>query len=393
MSEYLVPTYKPFALKPKKASGVKITDENGEVYLDWSGGIAVNCLGHCYPEILEVLNKQAHRLWHTSNYFLNTPAEELAKTLTARTFAEQVFFANSGAEANEAALKLSRLYANKNFGDDKNQIHAFIDGFHGRTLFTVAVGGTPSYSEGFGDLPANISHTKFNDIAQLENKVGEYSCAIILEPIQGEGGIRVAELEFLQKIRQLCDKYQILLIFDEVQTGISRTGTFYYYQQLGIEPDILTTAKGLGGGFPISAMLTKKKIAKVFQPGTHGTTFGGNPLACSIAKKVVEIVTREDFLQAVKEKSKIFLENLNQINKKYGIFSEIRGAGMMLGAELLPQYEIQTFLKYALKQKLIMLPAGGNVLRLLPSLNISETEIEQGFYKLDFIVKDFIKNE
>ena len=382
MNSYLVPTYEPFSLEIKKAQGVNIISKTGQAYLDWTGGIAVNCLGHCYPEILEILKQQASNLWHTSNYFSHQPVQELAALLIEQTFAQQVFFANSGSEANEAALKLSRLYASKNFGEGKNQIHSFYNNFHGRTLFTVSVGGTESYKKGFGPLPQGISHTKFNDFEALEEAVTENSCAIILELIQGEGGIHLAHLDFLQKVRKLCNKYQVCLIFDEVQTGISRSGSFYYYEQLGIEPDILTTAKALGAGFPISAMLTKKKIANVFQPGTHGSTFGGNPLACSIAKKVVEIVTKEIFLKAIKQKSKIIFEELNSINKKYNVFSDIRGAGLMVGAELYPEYKITDLLQRSLEQKLLVIPAKGNVLRLLPALNITDEELAKGFQKL-----------
>ncbi len=393
MSNYLVPNYKYFAIDPLYARGVWVTTKNGELYLDLTGGIAVTCLGHCHPALLKTLENQAHLLWHTSNYFTSIPTTSLAQKLTELTFAEQVFFANSGSEANEAALKLSRLYAVKNFGAEKNQIHAFFNAFHGRTLFTVSAGGNKSYKEGFGALPDNISHTKFNDLAELKNVISEKSCAVILELIQGEGGVCMVQLEFLKEVRRLCDRYKVCLIFDEVQTGVSRTGAFYAYQHFGVEPDILTTAKALGGGFPISAMLTKKKIAKVFQPGVHGTTFGGNPLACAVAQKVVEIVTTEEFLKDVRSKSKFFFSGLRKLQQEYNIFSEIRGLGLMIGVQLKSKYTVQDFLQYTLQQKLLVLPAGDNVIRLLPALNISEQEIAEGLRKFELALKNFLNKK
>ena len=392
MNSYLVPNYKP-SLILEEGKKVELIDKNKNSYLDWTGGIAVNCLGHCHPQIVKTLQKQANKIWHVSNYFSNQPAIDLAKKFCELTFAEQVFFSNSGGEANEAALKLSRLYAYKNFGIKKNKIHSFYNAFHGRSLFTVSVGGSPKYCEGFGPLPQKIYHTKFNDFSALEKIIDKNSCAVILELVQGEGGIYPADKDFLKKIRKLCDHNQVCLIFDEVQTGIARTGSLFGYQEYNIIPDILTTAKALGAGFPISAMLTKKKFSKVFQPGTHGSTFGGNPLACAIAKKVLEIVSDEKFLKKIREKSCIFFDELDKLNKEYNIFCSIRGLGLMIGAELHSYYKIQDFLKACLQKKLLVLPAENNVLRILPALNISTKEIKIGFTRLKLAINYYLKNE
>ncbi len=391
MKNYLTPNYKPFSLIPHSAKGTWVYDKKGQDFLDLTGGIAVNCLGHCHPKILETLEKQAKKLWHTSNYFINTPALKLAEKLIQLTFAGKVFFSNSGSEANEAALKLSRLYAFKNFAKDKNIIHSFKNSFHGRSLFTVTAGGTDSYKTGFAPLPQAIEHTDFNDIQALENAMSEKSCAVILEPIQGEGGINLIDLQFLKKVRKLCNQYKACLIFDEVQTGMGRTGSFYAYQEWGIEPDILTIAKALGGGFPISAMICRDYLAEVLQAGTHGSTFGGNPLACAVAYEVVSTVSKKKFLAKVKKSSEFFFQNLNKIQQKYSLFTSIRGMGLMIGVEFKPNYSVQKFISLALEQKLLVLSAGGNVLRMLPPLNISQAEIKESFRRLEKSIQKFLK--
>ena len=393
MKNYLTPNYKPFSLIPHSAKGVWVYDKKGKDFLDLTGGIAVNCLGHCHAKILKTLEKQAKKIWHTSNYFLNEPALKLAEKLVSLTFADKVFFSNSGSEANESALKLSRLYAFKNFTKNKNVIHSFKNSFHGRSLFTVTAGGTDSYKTGFAPLPKAIVHTDFNDIKALENAMNEKSCAVILEPIQGEGGIHLLDLQFIKKVRKLCNQYKACLIFDEIQTGIGRTGSFYAYQKWGVEPDILTTAKALGGGFPISAMLCREYLAEVFQPGTHGSTFGGNPLACAVAYEVVNTVSKETFLQKVTKSSEIFFQNLHKIQKKYSPFTSIRGMGLMIGAEFKPDYSVQKFLGIALEQKLLVLSAAGNVLRMLPPLNISKAEIEESFRRLENSMQIFLQGK
>ncbi|MGD8709829.1 MAG: acetylornithine/succinyldiaminopimelate transaminase, partial [Ectothiorhodospiraceae bacterium] len=280
---YLVPTYNPPEIIPERGEGSRVWDQQGREYVDLAGGIAVTCLGHAHPRLVAALEEQGRKLWHLSNVLTNEPALRLARRLCELTFAERVFFANSGAEANEAALKLARRYAHDRHGPEKHEIIAFNQAFHGRTLFTVSVGGQAKYREGFGPLPQGIRHVPFNDLDAVEEAISDRTCAVIMEPIQGEGGIVPAEAEFARGVRALCDRHNALLIYDEVQTGVGRTGDLYAYMGLGVTPDILSTAKALGGGFPIGAMLTREDIAATFQPGTHGTTYGGNPLACAVA--------------------------------------------------------------------------------------------------------------
>src|SRR3546814_928480 len=277
--EVMVPNYSPAEVIPVRGQGSRWWDQQGREYVDFAGGIAVTVLGHANPVMVKALNEQAQKLWHLSNVVTNEPALKLAQRLTELTFAERVFFCNSGGEANEAAFKLARRWASTNFGPEKNRIIAFDNAFHGRTLFTVCVGGQPKYSQGFGPLPGGIEHLPFNDIAALEAVMDDKVCAIVMEPLQGEGGLTPATPEFAKAARALCDRHKALLVFDEVQTGNGRTGTLYAYEQLGVTPDVMSTAKGLGGGFPIGAMLTTAEIAKALAFGPHGSTYGGNPLA------------------------------------------------------------------------------------------------------------------
>lgn len=388
----MVPNYAPAAMIPVRGKGSRLWDQDNNEYIDFAAGIAVSCLGHCYPPLLETLQTQSQQLWHVSNLLTNEPALRLATKLTDATFAEQVFFANSGAEANEAALKLARRYALDNFGDKKDQIIAFNQGFHGRTFFTVTVGGQAAYSDGFGPKPGAIEHVDFNDLAALESLMSDSTCAIMMEPLQGEGGIHAASQQFMIGVRALCDKYNALLIFDEVQTGVGRTGTLYAYQNTDVKPDILTSAKGLGAGFPIAAMLTTANIAKSLRVGTHGSTYGGNPLACSIAEVVVDTVNDTAFLAQVKAKSVIFKNALAALNHQHGIFADIRGEGLLLGAELTEQYEGQAIaiMNLAAKEGLLILVAGANVLRFTPALNIPDSDIHVGMQKLSLAIEKWL---
>ncbi|MDX2320642.1 MAG: aspartate aminotransferase family protein [Moritella sp.] len=388
----MVPNYAPAAMIPVRGQGSRVWDQDDNEYIDFAAGIAVSCLGHCYPPLVATLQKQSQQLWHVSNLLTNEPALRLAHKLTRASFADKVFFANSGAEANEAALKLARRYALDNFGEGKDQIIAFNQGFHGRTFFTVTVGGQSTYSDGFGPKPGAIEHIDFNDLAALETLISDKTCAVMMEPLQGEGGIHAANQQFLIGVRALCDKYNALLIFDEVQTGVGRTGTFYAYQHTDIKPDILTSAKGLGAGFPIAAMLTTESIAKSLSVGTHGSTYGGNPLACSVAETVVDTVNNAAFLAQVKTKSTIFKAALAQINNQYAIFSDIRGEGLLLGAELTEQYQDQAIaiMKQAAQEGLLILVAGANVLRFTPALNIPEHDIHAGMKKLSLAIEKWL---
>jgi acetylornithine/N-succinyldiaminopimelate aminotransferase len=383
--EVMVPCYNPMEMIPVKGEGSRIWDQNGKEYIDFAGGIAVSCLGHCHPIMVKALTEQAGKLWHLSNVMTNEPALRLAKKLTEVSFAERVFFANSGAEANEAALKLARRYAADVYGAEKSEIIAFKQGFHGRTFFTVTVGGQAAYSDGFGPKPGDVTHLPYNDIDALQAHISDRTCAVMMEPLQGEGGIVPPTPEFVQTVRELCDKHNALLIFDEVQTGNGRTGDFYAYQGLGVTPDILSTAKSLGGGFPIGAMLTTEKLAAHMKVGTHGSTYGGNPLACAVAEAVVSEVSKPETLQGVKEREALFREGLSKINDKYQIFSEIRGKGLLLGAALNEEWQgrARDILVAAGKEGLLVLVAGMNVVRFTPSLVITKQEIEEGLAKLD----------
>ncbi|HDM8145732.1 TPA: aspartate aminotransferase family protein [Vibrio harveyi] len=383
--EVMVPCYNPMEMIPVKGEGSRIWDQNGNEYIDFAGGIAVSCLGHCHPVMVNALTEQGNKLWHLSNVMTNEPALRLAKKLTEVSFAERVFFANSGAEANEAALKLARRYAADVHGTEKSEIIAFKQGFHGRTFFTVTVGGQAAYSDGFGPKPGDVTHLPYNDIEALQAHMSERTCAVMMEPLQGEGGIIPPTPEFAQAVRELCDKHNALLIFDEVQTGNGRTGHFYAYQGLGITPDILSTAKSLGGGFPIGAMLTTAKLAEHMKVGTHGSTYGGNPLACAVAEAVVEEVSKPEVLAGVLEREAMFREGLEKINAKYNIFSEVRGKGLLLGAALNEEWQgrARDVLVAAGKQGLMVLVAGANVVRFTPSLVITQQEIEEGLAKLD----------
>ncbi len=383
--DVMVPNYNPANIVPVRGQGSHVWDQQGREFIDFAGGIAVNSLGHCHPALVNALTEQGNKLWHVSNVFTNEPALKLAQTLVDHTFAERVYFANSGAEANEAALKLVRRYAQDHFGPDKDQILAFHQGFHGRTFFTVSVGGQPAYSEGFGPKPGAIDHLPFNDIEALEAAISDRTCAVMMEPMQGEGGIVPATPQFMRRVRELCDRHQALLIFDEVQTGAGRTGTLYAYEQFGVTPDILTSAKGLGGGFPVAAMLTSARIAASLKPGTHGSTYGGNPLACAVAQAVIDEIRKPEVLANVAARHQQFRDGLNAINARYPVFSEVRGMGLLLGAALNEAYQgrARDFLVASADAGLMCLVAGSNVVRFAPSLVITEAEVAEGLARFE----------
>ncbi|WP_337842156.1 aspartate aminotransferase family protein [Rheinheimera sp.] len=381
--EVMVPNYAPAPMIPVRGLGSRVWDQQGREYVDFAGGIAVNALGHCHPALVSALKHQADQLWHLSNVMTNEPALRLAKKLVDATFAEKVYFANSGAEANEAALKLARRWALENFGEQKQQIISFGKSFHGRTFFTVTVGGQASYSDGFGPKPAAIDHAQYNDLDSLKALMSDNTCAVILEPVQGEGGIIPADAAFLRGVRQLCDQHKALLIYDEVQTGVGRTGKLYAYMHSDVTPDILTTAKSLGGGFPVGAMLTTTAIASHLKVGTHGSTYGGNPLACAVAEAALDTINTPEVLQGVLQREQWFRRELAAINEKYQLFSEIRGQGMLLGAVLSEQYKGRSreFFLAAADQGLLALVAGPDVIRFAPSLVIPEQDIIEGMQR------------
>lgn len=391
----MVPNYAPAAFVPVRGVGSRVWDQSGRELIDFAGGIAVNALGHCHPALVQALTEQAQQLWHVSNVFTNEPALRLADKLIKASFAERVFFSNSGAEANEAALKLARKVAHDNVGPQKHEIISTINSFHGRTVFTVNVGGQPKYSEGFGPRPEGITHVPYNDIAAMEKAISSRTCAVILEPIQGESGVLPADLAYLQRVRELCEQHQALLIFDEVQTGMGRTGKLFAYEHYGVEPDILTIAKSLGGGFPVSAMLTLERYAKHFSVGTHGTTFGGNPLACAVGGAVIDIINTPIVLQGVLERGEIFTQRLQQLGEKYGVFQQVRGKGLLIGAVLSEAWQGKAaqFLAAAEKENLLVLMAGPEVVRFAPSLIIEPTEIEEGLQRFERAVQKITEND
>ncbi|UGA50708.1 MULTISPECIES: aspartate aminotransferase family protein [Dickeya] len=389
----ILPVYAPAQFVPVKGKGSRVWDQQGKEYIDFSGGIAVTALGHCHPALVAALKEQGETLWHTSNVFTNEPALRLATKLINATFADRVFFANSGAEANEAAFKLARHYAITRHSPYKTKIISFYQSFHGRTLFTVSVGGQPKYADGFGPKPADIVHVPFNDLDAVKAVMDDHTCAVVLEPIQGEGGITPATPAFLKGVRELCDQYQALLVFDEVQCGMGRSGKLFSYMHYGITPDILTTAKALGGGFPISAMLTTEEIASVMAVGTHGTTYGGNPLACAVAEAALDVINTPEVLSGVVDRHARFVSALESINAQYDIFDEIRGMGLLLGAQLKPAWHgrARDFLAASADLGLMVLVAGPDVIRFVPSLVITPEEIDQGMALFGKAVAQVVK--
>ncbi|HGM7042809.1 TPA: bifunctional acetylornithine/succinyldiaminopimelate transaminase [Serratia marcescens] len=390
--QVILPVYAPAQFVPVRGQGSRVWDQQGKEYIDFSGGIAVTALGHCHPALVEALKRQGETLWHTSNVFTNEPALRLASKLIDATFADRVFFANSGAEANEAAFKLARHYAITRHSPYKTKIIAFYNAFHGRTLFTVSVGGQAKYSDGFGPKPADIVHVPFNDLAAVKAVMDDHTCAVVMEPIQGEGGITPVDAGFLKGVRELCDQHQALLVFDEVQSGMGRSGKLFAYMHYGVTPDILTTAKALGGGFPVSAMLTTEEIASVMQVGTHGTTYGGNPLACAVAETALDVINTPEVLSGIEQRHALYVQALQNIGDKYGIFTAIRGMGLLIGAELTPHYHgrARDFLTAAAARGLMILNAGPNVIRFAPSLVVELQDIEAGMALFELAVQDVI---
>ena len=390
--EVMVPNYSPAAIIPVRGEGSRVWDQDDKEYVDFAGGIAVNCLGHCHPNLVNALKTQGEKIWHLANVMTNEPALRLAKKMVDATFAENVYFCNSGAEANEAALKLARRWAMKEHGEHKDQIISFNKSFHGRTFFTVTVGGQASYSDGFGPKPGGVNHVDYNDLSALEAVMSEKTCAVMLEPLQGEGGIISPDEGFLQGVRELCDKHNALLIFDEVQTGVGRLGELYGYIDAGVTPDILTSAKALGGGFPIGAMLTTKAIAKHLVLGTHGSTYGGNPLACAVAEAAFDTVNDKEVLAGIKKREQLFKDGLNAINEKYNVFSTVRGKGLLIGAVMNEDYagRAKDFLNAGIEHGLLSLIAGPGVVRFTPSLVIPEADIAEGLARFEKAVAQVV---
>ncbi len=403
--QVMVPNYAPGTFIPVRGKGSRVWDQEGREYVDFAGGIAVNSIGHAHPAAVKALTEQANKLWHVANVLTNEPAIALAQKLVDLTFAERVFFANSGAEANEAALKLARKHACDHFPkagapegsleSDKTEIIAFNDSFHGRTLFTVTVGGQAKYTQGFGPLPQSITHLPYNDLDAVKKQISAKTCAVIVEPVQGESGVMPASVEFLKGLRELCTQHGALLIFDEVQSGAGRTGTLYAYMNVGVVPDILTSAKGIGGGFPIGVMLTTEAIAKSFGVGAHGSTYGGNPLGCAVAGAVLDVINAAETRANVAARTAQMKAGMQAINARHHIFTDIRASGLWFGLELVPAWHgrAKEFVKTGEAHGLMILVAGPNVIRLAPSLLITEADVALGLQKFEAVVTQLLTAE
>jgi len=391
--KYIIPMFSPATFIPVKGEGSTVFDQDGKQYIDFAGGIAVNALGHAHPAVKAALLDQADKIWHIGNGYTNEPVLGLAKQLVDATFADKVFFCNSGAEANEAALKLARKYAHDQFGADKNEIVAFKNAFHGRTLFTVTAGGQPKYSKDFAPLPGGIHHVPYNDLAAAEAVISEKTCAVIVEPIQGEGGVIPADPAFLAGLRRLCDQFNAVLIFDEVQTGVGRTGSLYAYMDYGVTPDVLSSAKALGGGFPIGAILTTDRFAPALSVGSHGTTYGGNPLATAVAGKVFSIINTPETLSGVAERHQWFINELTALNETNPVFETFRGKGLLIGCQLKAEFagKAKQVSNLAAEEGLLALIAGPDVVRFAPALNISREEFVTGMAAFKRALARFMK--
>ncbi|MDO4997794.1 MAG: acetylornithine/succinyldiaminopimelate transaminase [Neisseria sp.] len=394
-TNYLTPNFAFAPMLPERALGSHVWDTQGCEYLDLAGGIAVNALGHCHPALIDALTAQAQKLWHISNVYTTQAAQDLAAKLVNNSFADKVFFCNSGAEANEAALKLARKYARERFGEHKHEIIACVNAFHGRTLFTVSVGGQSKYSQDFAPLPAGITHIPFNDVAALEAAVSDKTCAVIIEPIQGESGVLPADLAFLQTARRVCDEHQAALIFDEVQTGLGRTGYLFAHEFYGIQPDIVSCAKALGAGFPIGAMLANEQFAPALSVGSHGSTFGGNPLACAVASRAFDVINTPETLNHVREQGEKLQVDLRQIAAETGIFAEVRGKGLLIGAVLAEAHRGKAgeIVAAALQAGLMILVAGSDVVRFAPSLLLIDEDRSEAMTRLRSAIDAWLEKQ
>jgi acetylornithine/N-succinyldiaminopimelate aminotransferase len=376
-NRYIMNTYNRFPVVLRKGRGMKVWSADGKEYLDFVGGVAVNILGHCHPRVVVAIQKQAQRLLHVSNYYHIEPQIKLAKLLVENSFADKVFFCNSGAEANEAAIKLARKYSKEQVSPKRFEIITANNSFHGRTLATLTATGQEKIQKGFEPLVQGFKHVPFNDIDSISKALTKETCAVMLEPIQGEGGVNLPDQNYLKEVRELCNEHNILFILDEVQTGMGRTGKFFAHEHFGIMPDIMTIAKGLGGGVPIGAMLATEKVASAFKPGNHATTFGGNPLVCAAAVATIETLLEDGFiLDQCNRMGKYLKEKLEELKEAFpNLIIEIRGMGLLLGMEIIRDGD--PIVRACLEKGVLINCTAGNVLRFIPPLIVQQKDINR----------------
>ena len=378
----IVPTYARANVAFERGEGCWLVSTEGERYLDFGAGIAVTSVGHAHPHLVEALTSQGSKLWHVSNLYQNPEGERFARRLVDATFADLAFFANSGAEANEAAVKMARRRQSIDGRPERYRTLTFEGAFHGRTLAMIAAGGQAKYLDGFGPKVDGFDQIPLADLAAVEAAIGPGTGSIMIEPIQGEGGVRLVPPAFLRGLREICDRHGLVLIFDEVQTGVGRTGRFYAYEHCGVHPDILTSAKGIGGGFPMSACLATADAARGLTVGVHGTTFGGNPLAMAVGNATLDVILAPGFLERVARLGLDMRQRLAELKDRHGaVIEEVRGEGLLIGLKL--KSPPANFAEEALKQKLLVIPAGDNVVRVLPPLVVTDEELAEGVRRLD----------
>ena len=388
-----VPNYAPKEMILDRGEGARMWDLDGNEYVDMGAGIGVTSLGHGAPELAEALAAQAGRLWHVSNLYFVEPAVRLAEELCEASFAERVFFCNSGAEANEAAIKLARKHASLHHGPGKREIVTFYGGFHGRTLATVTATAQPKYQEGFEPLPEGFRYCDYNDAAALDDAIGERTCAVLVEPIQGEGGVVPAEAGFLAAVAERCRAHDALLMLDEIQSGLARTGRLFAYEwEEGLVPDVVTIAKALGGGLPIGAMLVGPRAAETLQPGSHGSTFGGNPIAAAVARVVLRTLCSGDLLANVEHQGERLRKRLDALHNEFGFIAEVRGKGLMIGAVLRGEWAGRAgeLGELCRRHGVLVLQAGPDVLRFLPPLNITDAELDDGMDRFEVAMREAV---
>lgn len=392
---YYVPNYKPREMILDRGEGATVWDLDGNDYIDLGAGIAVCSLGHQDPDLKQALFDQANKLWHTSNIFFTEPTISLSESLVEATpFAKRVYLCNSGVEANEAAIKLVRKYASdQGKAPERREIITFKGSFHGRSMATVTATAQPKYQQGYEPLPGGFVYCDFNDEDAIISMVSEKTCAIMVEPVQGEGGIVPTKSGYLKLLRKLCDDHGALLMLDEIQCGMGRTGKLFAYMHDGVDPDVMTLAKALGGGVPIGAALVGEKLEQTFQFGSHGSTFGGNPVMCAVALASLKKINTQDTLGGVEEKGQRIQEALCAIGERVGCFAEVRGRGLMIGAELAPEWHGKAgeISEAARKEGVLVLVAGPDVVRLLPPLNISDTELQEGLLRLEKAIRGYLQ--